>query len=121
MRLCNNCGASYDPFDGSYRRKGKCQACTRQYEKEKRSRQRRARSTSAYQQARERALRAAGYRCTHCGDSDNVETHHAVIRPGQPGDNNPANLIVLCRRCHLKQHSPPIEQPRQRFSRGFLT
>jgi 5-methylcytosine-specific restriction endonuclease McrA len=120
-RRCNSCGASYDPFDGTYRRRGKCQTCTRLYEREKRSRQRRARSSSAYQQAREVALRAAGYRCMRCGSSDSVETHHAVIRPGEPGDNSPGNLIALCQPCHLAQHRRPFEQPRPRFSRQKLT
>jgi 5-methylcytosine-specific restriction endonuclease McrA len=121
VRLCNDCGQSYDPHDGAYRRKGKCQPCTREYERAKRNRQRRARSTSAYQQAREVALRAAGYRCTRCGSAEQVETHHAVIRPGERGDNSPSNLVVLCQRCHVAQHSRPIEQPRPRFSRRKLT
>jgi 5-methylcytosine-specific restriction endonuclease McrA len=120
-RICNSCGASYDPLDGAYRRSGKCQTCTAQYEAEKRSRQRRARSSSDYQHARQAALQAAGYRCTRCGSTDRVETHHAVARPGQPGDNSEGNLVVLCQRCHLAQHSRPTAQPRSRFSRQTLT
>lgn len=105
----------------SGRRNGKCRGCTREYEKEKRSRQRRARSSVAYQQAREVALRAAGYRCVKCGSSEQVETHHAVLRPHELGANNQANLIVLCQRCHIAQHSRPITKPRERFSRQKLT
>jgi 5-methylcytosine-specific restriction endonuclease McrA len=121
MRACNHCNQLYDPYDGAYRRKGRCQSCTRQYEKDKRTRQRRARSSRAYQQARKQALRAAGYRCVQCGSTNQVETHHAVVRPGEPGDNSRDNLIVLCQRCHIAQHHRPIEQPRQRFSRQPLT
>lgn len=121
MRSCNHCGQNYDPYDGVYRRKGRCQQCTRQYERETRTRQRRARSSAAYQQARQAALQAAGYRCVRCGSNDSVETHHAVIRPGEPGDNSPGNLIVLCQPCHRAQHRRPYEQPRPRFSRSKLT
>jgi 5-methylcytosine-specific restriction endonuclease McrA len=59
--------------------------------------------------SRERARRqywqsrsTSGWRCPGCGRSrdevDRVDVHH---RDGNPNNNDPDNLIALCRRCHL--------------------
>jgi hypothetical protein len=45
-----------------------------------------------------------GQRCEECGTEDaQLHVHHIVpLRKG--GDSDPANLLVLCRRCHAKKH-----------------
>lgn len=39
--------------------------------------------------------------CEICGNKNATEVHH---KNGDWRDNNPTNLIRLCRSCHLKQH-----------------
>lgn len=44
-----------------------------------------------------------GTECVNCGDSENIEYHHAVpLEVG--GTNNFKNIIPLCRTCHMKIH-----------------
>jgi len=41
-----------------------------------------------------------GYRCTHCGDQDNLHVHH--VRPRRKsGTNQMDNLQTLCETCHI--------------------
>jgi hypothetical protein len=52
-----------------------------------------------------RVKEAAGWRCEACGAPHNpaagycLTVHH---KDGDPGNNNPENLVALCQRCHLK-------------------
>jgi len=39
--------------------------------------------------------------CEICGSQKNVDVHH---KDGNPQNNDPLNLMRLCRSCHLKQH-----------------
>ena len=44
----------------------------------------------------------AGYKCQWCGDDDcQLSVHHL---DGDPANNEPANLVVLCAICHLSEH-----------------
>ncbi|WP_435175626.1 HNH endonuclease [Halorussus sp. AFM4] len=69
--------------------------------------------------SRERARRqywqrrsAKGWRCPGCNRSrsevDRVDVHH---RDGNPNNNDPDNLVALCRRCHLGgQHDRDVDE-----------
>jgi 5-methylcytosine-specific restriction endonuclease McrA len=85
---------------------GKCQDCTREYERGK-SRERRASSTAVktrdsrtWQRARALAKQRDGSRCVRCGASERLEVHHVV--PIEQGGERfmLSNLVTLCRRCH---------------------
>lgn len=41
--------------------------------------------------------------CAQCGSTRNVDIHHI---DGIAQNNNPENLILLCRSCHMKAHRP---------------
>jgi HNH endonuclease len=121
-RICNHCGQSYDPFDGIYRRKGKCQTCTRTYERE-RARvkpSRLVRNSARFKKLREQTKARDNYRCQRCGSSHRLDVHHRVPlhRGGTPYD--PANLETLCSDCHNETTRRPITQARPRFSRQVL-
>jgi 5-methylcytosine-specific restriction endonuclease McrA len=106
VRLCSTCGRTYDPYGGGYHRAGKCQACTRTYERTK-SRERRAssaavkaRDSRTWQRARALAKQRDGGRCVRCGASERLEVHHVV--PIEQGGERfmLSNLVTLCRSCH---------------------
>ena len=40
-------------------------------------------------------------KCERCGSSSYVDVHH---KDGDYTNNNPNNLICLCKSCHLKEH-----------------
>ena len=46
-----------------------------------------------------------GWTCQRCGRPGRPEVHHVN---GDPGDNDPGNLIVLCRSCHIETHRPAV-------------
>ena len=58
---------------------------------------------------RHQILHRDNRRCRDCGadpDTDNVQLQvHHVLPVHQGGDNNPDNLITLCRNCHAGCHS----------------
>jgi HNH endonuclease len=122
VRSCNRCGQSYDPFDRIYRRKGKCQTCTRTYERERaRARpQRLARNSARFKKLREQIKARDRHRCQRCGSSHRLDVHHRVPlhRGGNPYD--PANLETLCSDCHNETTRRPITQAKPRFSRQAL-
>lgn len=39
--------------------------------------------------------------CEICGATENIDVHHKDL---DPHNNDPSNLIRLCRSCHMKQH-----------------
>ena len=51
-----------------------------------------------WQIKRERALKAAGYRCQVCNSEVNLEVHHRTY--DNLGDEQPSDLTVLCHECH---------------------
>jgi hypothetical protein len=48
---------------------------------------------------RDRIMRARGRTCEQCGDGGPLELHHS---DGDPANDDPANLRLLCRDCHLE-------------------
>ena len=67
----------------------------------------------AWQLARRRTLRRAGYRCEACGTPGYLEVHH--IKPLHKGGDafDMTNLMALCKTCHLKAHGHD-KTPQQR-------
>lgn len=56
----------------------------------------------AWQKCRRAFLQIAGKKCVCCGYKKDIQVHHCYPRHLFPGlALDPANLIVLCRRCHF--------------------
>ena len=41
-------------------------------------------------------------KCEKCGSIENIDVHHI---DGNRNNNTPENIMVLCRSCHMKEHS----------------
>ena len=48
-----------------------------------------------------------GYRCQQCGKAGRLEAHH-VLHLASGGSNDLANLLTLCRGCHIAIHHAPV-------------
>lgn len=62
-----------------------------------------------FQAARIQVLERDGHKCADCKGTENLEVHHKDGRrwrqgEAEPGINEPAKLITLCRSCHIDQH-----------------
>ena len=67
--------------------------------------------TTQWERRRRAALDRDAYRCT-CSRAGYLEVHH--LRPvSQGGGDDLANLVTLCRRCHVSHHERPISPERQ--------
>ena len=53
-------------------------------------------------QTRNKALERAGFKCQLCNSDDNLQVHHRTYE--NLGDEQNADLIVLCANCHKKFH-----------------
>lgn len=52
----------------------------------------------------ERAMELAGWKCSQCGTTNNLQCHHKVFR-SHGRDDRLSNLRVLCaERCHAAEH-----------------
>ena len=60
---------------------------------------------SAWRRLRLVVLRRDRWTCAGCGRHAPLEVHHV---DGDPSHNDPANLTTLCRRCHIREHAPPV-------------
>ena len=71
---------------------------------------------AAYWRARRKAIARAAGRCESCGDQlelkpngrPDCQTHHL---DGDPKNNDPANLLVCCTRCHSGARAPDGRNP----------
>ena len=71
-------------------------------------------SKAGWIQARNRALRRDGHRCTFCGSTEDLEVHH-VIPVAEGGDYlDVANLVTTCRACHPRARAVPVSDNAQR-------
>ena len=61
--------------------------------------------TRGWSRIRQRAIAAAGRRCTACGRPGKLEVHH--VRPLSRGGDNRGRVVVLCRDCHIHEHHKP--------------
>lgn len=43
--------------------------------------------------------------CYHCKDSEDLQVHHI---DHNRENNNPSNLLIVCRSCHIEEHHPYI-------------
>ncbi|MBR3880735.1 MAG: HNH endonuclease [Mailhella sp.] len=57
-----------------------------------------------WEKLRNLVMREDGKRCALCNSEKNLQLHH-IIPLFQRGSNIQQNLILLCNRCHKKQHS----------------
>jgi 5-methylcytosine-specific restriction endonuclease McrA len=124
-RLCPACGKTLDQATVP---RGPCPECQRERDRRRYSTARKARSSSAWQQVREKAKRRDGHRCRQCGSSENLEAHH--VRGLAEGGSafTLDNVITLCAACHRKEsseggflgdaaHTPPLAS-RERIARS---
>lgn len=58
--------------------------------------------TDGWQERRQNALEAAGWRCQVCNNSERLEVHHRTYK--NLGNETLDDVIVLCRGCHSKFH-----------------
>lgn len=65
---------------------------------------------------RERALQAAGRKCSECGTGDDLQVHHLTY--ARRGCEAPEDLAVMCRACHFAQHPNLAELDAWRRSGG---
>ena len=57
----------------------------------------------AYRRICTQVLERDGWRCQHCGTSQNLQVHHICFRSRLGGDTDD-NLITLCTSCHNEVH-----------------
>lgn len=55
-----------------------------------------------WKKRRKKALFRAGYRCSRCGATRNLDVHHLTY--ARIGAEDEDDLVVLCRRCHAAEH-----------------
>ena len=67
--------------------------------------------------ARRRALDRDGWRCRRCGHPGDLEVHHRTPLEAGGAALALANLITLCRACHLAEHTDPERRRWRRFLR----
>ena len=58
--------------------------------------------TPEWQEQRRRARLRADGRCAGCATTENLETHHSTYQ--RRGEEDPADLTVLCAACHTAVH-----------------
>lgn len=82
-----------------------------------------------WENASNTARKRAGYKCERCGSTDRIEVHHKEKLPLTEKSwngkklakyhNNPLNrqenLIVLCRKCHDKEHTNEKEKEQRKL------
>lgn len=57
------------------------------------------------QEIGELVLAKFNYQCQKCGSSYDLCVHHKIsMKPNDKRYNDPSNLIVLCRSCHMAHH-----------------
>jgi 5-methylcytosine-specific restriction endonuclease McrA len=61
-------------------------------------------SVKSYRALCRRVLERDGWRCQHCGDSNNLQVHH-IRRRSKLGADSDENLITLCANCHRRVHN----------------
>ncbi len=64
---------------------------------------RRRLSLANYHRLCTQILERDGWRCQHCGSSQNLQVHHICFR-SQLGDDTAENLVTLCAKCHEQIH-----------------
>ena len=62
-------------------------------------------------------------KCGHNGGKWKLEMHHIVFRSQLPKDYQitPEDVILLCRKCHMKKHSIDIVDSRPMWQNRFIT
>ncbi len=63
-------------------------------------------SKRLWRAVRRKVLDARGWRCSRCGTARRLEVHHRTALVDGGAAYDPANLVILCRFCHLEEHHP---------------
>ena len=63
---------------------------------------------------RKHVLKRDKHRCRFCGDTERLEVHHPPHAYRDLGNENPDDLITICRRCH----DPLTRELRRRRTEG---
>lgn len=70
---------------------------------------------------RDEILKKYNYKCAICGNDYGIVTHHILSRQERPDlINDTDNGIVLCRKCHIKEHQKRGEFKYQNINIDFL-
>jgi len=103
-KICKICGKEYTPLSGFSKF---CHGC---YKRVRYLQEKRYRNKRYYSNIRENILERDKYKCVKCGSTKNLCIHH-LDESGIKGkqvkykpNNNPNNLITLCKVCHNKEH-----------------
>ena len=84
-----------------------------------RSSARRGHHGARWDQVRLAALERDGWRCQTCGKAGVLEVHHVVALRDGGAPYDLANLVTLCRACHLEAHHGRVS-PAEAAWRAFL-
>ncbi len=102
---CPNCNKIFEPK----RNKKKVKYCSLKCSYEHRK--------VGWNSKRKKALKKAGYKCEKCGNTERLNVHHkekAVYGKGhgplKESNNSLSNLIVLCAKCHMKEHGVGVKR-----------
>jgi 5-methylcytosine-specific restriction endonuclease McrA len=56
-----------------------------------------------WKEARLVALKRDGFKCVSCGERSCLDVHH-VLAVKDGGQDEPNNLVTLCKSCHILMH-----------------
>jgi RNA-directed DNA polymerase len=74
-------------------------------------------SNSEWLELRQQVLERDGYCCRECGNAEDLDVHHIQARHNG-GQDEPANLVTLCRVCHTKTVSYGVKRPKRSADDG---
>jgi hypothetical protein len=103
-KLCQHCGTlmiqprwANGKLDGTFRRRRFCSLnCNHEWL--------RLQAPPTDNAGRRRAQKMyKALKCQKCGAKQNLQRHH---KDGNPKNNQPTNVSVLCWRCHMVSHGP---------------
>lgn len=71
--------------------------------------------TSWWRVRRNRALKDGGYKCVACGCRRDLQVHH--LSYDRLGDEQPEDLEIRCRGCHLGEHAAEVQSYVRHYAR----
>lgn len=75
--------------------------------------------SKAWRDRRREALRLADHRCARCHRQGDLEVHHRSYE--RFGDERPEDLLVLCARCHRREHGIAYRPKRRQRKKRYVS